>query len=210
MSTQNIIYVDSRFRTNVSDSDSNFSFQLAQSLELIGARFRIDACHFIDSFYTVENFSCNVYFSSSSAPGYTSYQIPIGMYTGADFASVLQSVTGRTCTYNTQLNSLVMNDPTIMTDTQLIALGISNPNSINGILRHGDKIVDAANFVVIPSTSVQSGSYITFPFLDLQCYDSVYLRSYTLSCPNSRASCRQPNDILLKIPLTGGCGTIGR
>ena len=207
MSTQNILYIDSRFRTSVTDSDSDFKFQLPRTLSLESAHFRIDHMVFVNTFYTIEKFSCNIYFPKAAAPHYEVYTIPLGTYNGQDFAGIFQSVTGRTATYNSSTNSMTINDPTLLTEAQVIALGVAIPNSVNGILGHGDQIFDA-NFPALPSTSVQNGSNLTFPFLNLQCYDSVYLRSHALSCSGSRGACKQPHDILLKIPMTTGCGQI--
>ena len=133
--------------------------------------------------------------------------MPIGVYNGSNFASTLQDLTGRSWHYNPNTNALTVNDPNILTDDQMVALGVSTPNSITSILSYGDQII-AANFPSLPSTSIQNGSTITFPFLNLQCYDAVYLRSHALACPQARGACKQPHDIILKIPLLTGCGEI--
>jgi len=121
--------------------------------------------------------------------------MPLGVYNGSNFASTLQDLTGRSWHYNPNTNALTVNDPNILTDDQMVALGVSTPNSITSILSYGDQII-AANFPSLPSTSIQNGSTITFPFLNLQCYDAVYLRSHALACPQSRGACKQPHDII--------------
>ena len=171
-----VIYVDSRHRTNPADSHSNFRFQLRSSLELESARFRLDNVRFTDSFYTVEETNRYVYFDSGAS--YTSFALDIGCYSGLEFAVHLSAKTGRSTSYDPKTNSMTMQVPlpnTLLTDAQLLAKGLYTPNSINGLLRHGE-------------TSRGGSAEIKFPFVDMQQYDDLYLRSDALTSPGVHGS----------------------
>ncbi len=57
------LYIDSRYRAL--GTPSNFTYQLVESLNLHGARMRIDAVRFTDSFYTIEETNQHLYFKGA-------------------------------------------------------------------------------------------------------------------------------------------------
>ena len=186
------IFVDSRYAS--SGTSSNFLFPLRDTLHLDeGVRIHVDNVRFTDSFPTITTANQNLYFSNGST-GVLHFQIAPGAYSALDLATSIQAATGYTCAYNPQLNSLTIFNPhPILSDTQAIAAGFNPPNSINATLG-------------LDSAQLSSGQTV-FPFVTVQPYQEVFLRSRTLKVRGVHGNLKE-NDILCAIQLTGGFTSI--
>ena len=185
----NTLYVDSRYATQGGSSD--FTINLSRPLDVQdGVRVRIDNVRFTDTFPLITGLNKYLYFSDRSG-GYVRYEIPPGAYSAAQLAATIQNVSGYPTSYNPQENTLTIhNTNPILTDAQLIALGVTTPNSINSTLGLG--------------TLSQVGSnYTFFAFVNMQPYQEAFLRSKTLRVHGSHGHAKE-EDILCAIPLTGG------
>lgn len=194
------IYVDSRYRS--AGTASNFQYQLAESLNLTGARLRVDKIRFTDSFYTIEESNKYIYFKG--VDGYLIvYELSVMAYSGLRLATQLQSKTGRTASYSEATGDLTMvheASAPLLTDAQLRTYPASafpalatptDPRSCNNILGEGE-ILDGQ---------------IIFRFLSMAPYQDLYLRSSSLACKNIRGP-GHTHDILCKIPLQEGIGRV--
>jgi hypothetical protein len=101
-SMSTVIWVDSRRR--VSGTDSDFKFELRETVTLQDARVRVDKVNFTDSFLTTDAGS-TLYFSNG-AGGLKTYQFPEGAYTGSSLSSAIQAATGRTTFYTSLTNTI--------------------------------------------------------------------------------------------------------
>ncbi len=113
------LYIDSRYRAT--GTSSSFTYELAESLNLHGARLRVDVVRFTDSFYTIEETNRNLYFKGAGNTLDT-YYLPIMAYSGARLAAQLQYLTNRTCSFSDLTGDLTMaNVPAspILNDDQL-------------------------------------------------------------------------------------------
>ena len=77
------LYIDSRYRAT--GTPSNFTYELAESLNLHGARLRVDVVRFTDSFYTIET-NRDLYFKGVGNT-LDIYYLPIMAYNGARLAA---------------------------------------------------------------------------------------------------------------------------
>jgi hypothetical protein len=191
------IFVDSRMRTSGTDSD--FDFDLRESLEFSNARLRVDKITFTDSFLTTDAGS-NLYFSNGSS-GITHVNIPEGAYTGASLASAIQAATGRNTFYNPLVNSithtLAASNKHWLSDTALerFSTGFpsgassSAPKSLNAVLGDG----------------VNGSTQVVWNFVRMSPYNYLFLRSSRLRCVDHHGP-RGTHDILCTIPLVQGVG----
>jgi hypothetical protein len=195
------IYIDSRWRASGSSSD--FKYELAESLNLHGARLRVDAIRFTDSFYTIEEENRRLYFKGAGNT-LDVYYLPIMAYTGVRLAAQLQFMTSRTCSFSDLTGDLTMANiaaSPLLNDDQLRAYpsnlfmdaSPTDPKSCNNILGPGDVSED--------------GSQIVFHFISMAPYQDLYLRSSALACKGVRGPAHT-HDILCKIPLTQGIGRV--
>ena len=99
------LYIDSRYRAMGSASD--FTYELAESLNLHSSRLRVDAIRFTDSFYTIEESNRNLYFKGAG-DALEIFQLPIMAYSGVRLAAQLQYLTGRTCSFSDLTGDLTM------------------------------------------------------------------------------------------------------
>jgi hypothetical protein len=193
---QAIINVDSRTRSH--GTDSAFSIDLRESLNLGDHQVRVDNCQFSNSFYTTD-LGANLYYKNGAT--IQSYTIPERAYTGTSLAAAMQTATGRSTSYDPDTNALTqtitateewLSDVAIKAYSTGFPAGASStdPRSLNGVL--GD------------STSVTGN--LVFSFVKMSPYDYLFLRSRRLTVENSH----DPNgrhDVLLRIPLVKGIGS---
>jgi hypothetical protein len=195
------LYIDSRYRAL--GTPSNFTYQLDESLNLHGARLRIDAVRFTDSFYTIEETNQHLYFKGAGNT-LDRFTLPVMAYNGGRLAAQLQYLTGRTTSFSDLTGDLTMASvpgSPLLNDDQLRAFPASqfldsspsDPKSCNNILGPGDVSED--------------GSQIVFHFISMAPYQDLYLRSSALACKNVRGPAHT-HDILLKLPLTQGIGRV--
>jgi hypothetical protein len=195
------LYIDSRWRASGSPSD--FKYELAESLNLHGARMRVDAIRFTDSFYTIEESNRLLYFKGAGNT-LDVYYLPVMAYTGTRLAAQLQFLTSRTCSFSDLTGNLTMANITsspLLNDDQLrsypsnlfMDASPTDPKSCNNILGPGEVSED--------------GSQIVFHFISMAPYQDLYLRSSALACKGVRGPAHT-HDILCKIPLTQGIGRV--
>jgi hypothetical protein len=195
------LYIDSRYRAT--GTSSSFTYELSESLNLHGARMRVDGVRFTDSFYTIEDTNRYLYFKGVGNTLDT-FVLPIMAYNGARLAAQLQYLTGRTCSFSDLTGDLTMANVAgspLLNDDQLRVFPASqffdatpnDPKSCNNILGPGEVSED--------------GSQITFHFISMAPYQDLYLRSSALACKNIRGPAHT-HDILCKLPLTQGIGRV--
>ena len=137
---QSVVYVDSRLRTG--GSDTNFTIELRESLQLSDHGVRVDNLRITNSFLTTDT-GRNIYYKNGAV--LQSYSIPEKAYTGATLAAALQAATGRNTSYATDTNSITqtittrqewLSDAQLKTYSTGFPAGVSatNPLSINSIL----------------------------------------------------------------------------
>jgi hypothetical protein len=197
--------VDSRNRT--SGSASNFSIHLRETLNLTGARMRIDKLAFVNSFWTVTNENRYLYFKTNdpSSP-LISYALLPGAYSAPELVLHMSSVTGRPWSYNSREGSMTVvcsdNNRTLATDEELKAItnwivtpagtSPSNPKSFNEQLGH---------------VTTASNATIYFPWVSMAPYDVLYLKSSRLTSHGSHGP-KGEHEILCVIPITQAFGMV--
>ena len=190
------IFVDSRFAKI--GTDSNFQIELRESVSFSeSARLRVDKIRFIDSFFTTD---AGNYLYFKNGDSFTTIAIPEMPYSGTRLAAVIQSMTGKTSIYYESTNgmSIAYDENTrILSDEEISQLegpfppGASreHPRSLNRILG---------------PFHIESGNQ-NFPFVCMQPFTDVYLRSRRLTCNNMHAP-DDSHNVLCKIPLSEGVG----
>ena len=193
-----VIWVDSRAR--VSGSDSDFEISLRESVHLSDTRVRVDNLSFGDSFLTTDAGQA-LYFAAPNN-SFSTVSIPQGCYTGYTLAQAIKTATGRDTAYNVLDNSIThvlasasepwLSDAQLATRTGPFPPGASSsdPRSLNLVLGEG----------------TVSGSTVTWSFVRMSPWSTLYLRSRQLRCENHHGP-RGTHDILCSVPLTGGVGT---
>ena len=97
-----VIYVDSRMKTS-GLSDSSFSIDLRESVQLSDSTMRVDNIRLTNSFLTTD-LGKYIYYKDGNG-GLQYYAVPEMAYNGAELAAALQTATGRTTTYDANTNS---------------------------------------------------------------------------------------------------------
>ena len=193
---QAIINVDSRTRSH--GTDSVFSIDLRESLNLGDHGVRVDNCQISNSFYTTDLGSTLYYKSGASIQYYT---IPEKAYTGSTLAAAMQTATGRSTSYDPDTNSITQVITTAqewLSDNALKAYSTgfpagaspTAPRSLNTILGNNSSVT----------------GNLVFNFVKMSPYDYLFLRSRRLTVENSH----DPNgrhDVLLKIMFVKGIGS---
>ena len=100
------LYIDSRWRASGSPSD--FKYELAESRNRHGARMRVDAIRFTDSFYTIETTNSVLYFKGLGSNTLDTFFLPVMAYSGARLAAQIQYMTNRTCSFSDLMGDLTM------------------------------------------------------------------------------------------------------
>jgi len=214
-----VIYVDSRFRA--SGTNASFTWQLRESLNMKSAQIRVDDIRITNTFFTVTPDNQFAYFSNVTngltlAPfpeegtpnPLLAVKMPLGAYTAQDFATTLQTLSGRNISYDARTNSLSIDASENMQHLDDFALlsfpplyfpsecTPTVPRSINNILRDYDLLMDENN------NPIQR-----FNFINMSPYDALYLRSNRLACQGSYGP-RQEHNILSNIPISGLAGEV--
>jgi len=188
------IYIDSRYKTNDSASDSDFRFQLNKNTFMPnGSEFCIDEINVPYAWNTIESsINDTMYFvwyaTDTSTPTYTAITIASKRYTGTDLAAELTIKMNLatpivwSVVYNTSSNTLTFSSAAValfrlISDAELAKAPSTtfpgmNPydfKSANDILQ------------IFPNTaSGRTGVPITSGFLNLLNYQDLYLSSATL------------------------------
>ena len=187
------IYVDSRYRTVSSNSDSDFSIQLSRNIYLPeNCVMHIENCVIPHSWYTIEkDVNDKMYFiMNGDSQDYFTLTIPSSNYTGAQLVAALNRllINGLTATYELNTNKITISCPSpsqnahhinldsfqVLTDYELLHIfGISNPSSCNDVITNRTTKI---NTLTSPWIS---------GMINLQGFRSVYISSSTLCSYNT-------------------------
>ena len=172
------IFIDSRYRTADSNSDSDFRIQLGRNIFLPdNCVYHIENCVIPHSWYTIEaGINDTMYYKVSTFDIQTA-TIPSTNYSGSALVSALNQVLshGLSTAYDLNTNKIMISSTqglsfNILTDTELIHdYNISVPNSCNDIITNRTPKLCG------------SGSPFISGMLNLQGFRSLYISSSTLS-----------------------------
>ena len=224
------VYIDSRYKTNDSVSNSDFKFELKEQIEVPDNTVcYIDDISIPHSWYSVEEYNNRLYIqyqnlSIERGHDFIVAVMPPGNYTGITFASTLQAelqkkIPSMTCVYNPSRGNITFKaDHTfrVLNDNHFIVGYYSMV-----FFEYADeawKYVDgtpvtvvANNLMslneVIRNTALQPNGFTEFEtgFLDLLNTHNIYLH-----CPNlGHYNCigvRGENSIIKKIPVSSSFG----
>ena len=200
-------YVDSRYGTTESNSDSDFKIQLTRNIYLPErCVMHIESVTMSHSWYTIETGINDSMYVNLGGTCFIA-TVPSTNYTGASLASALASALGRgfTVSYNLNTNKLTISNGQvfkILTDAEL-ATGLngtwsgpsysrSDPSSCNDIITN--RITNSDNTFV-------SG------MLNLNGFRAVYISSSTLSNYNTLGPKGESN-IIKKVPVNADFGYV--
>ena len=151
MDTIKKVYIDSRYKTSDSISNSDFRFELKEALDLCeNTVCYIDDISIPHSWYTIENYSNKLYIENTHSDLSLSASVlslPSGNYNVSNLASTLQSVLqatfpneNYTCIYNTARGSITISSIRcfrIYTDDQVVEMtnniGVQFPGWVDHI-----------------------------------------------------------------------------
>jgi hypothetical protein len=211
------LFIDSRYRTADSNSDSDFKIQLARNIYLPEETImHIENVVIPHSWYTIEEgINDRMYFQvvQGSNTTYTTITIPSTNYTGAQLMVVLQSALNAsfpnlfTVSYNIILNRITISISSgifkVLTDSELAtyvnntwngpSYNSSSPKSCNDIITN--RTVNFNNSI----------SPFVSGMLNLQGFRAVYISSSTLSNYDTLGPQGEQN-IIRKIPTTSDFG----
>ena len=197
------IYIDSRYSTTESSSDSDFKIQLSRNIYLPEkCVMHIENVTMSHSGYTIETGINDLMYVKLETSFYI-VTIPSNNYTGASLASTLATALGSgfSVSYNLNTNKLTLSNNLvfkIFTDAEL-ATGLngiwssrSNPNSCNDI---------------ITNRTANDGTTFVSGMLNLNGFRAVYISSSTMSNYNTIGP-RGENNIIKKVPVNADFGYI--
>lgn len=220
------IYVDSRYKTSDSVSNSDFKFELKEQIDVPDNTVcYIDDISIPHSWYTVENYNNKLYIENTNSDFTLTaavLTIPEGNYTATNLASTLQSVLratfpneNYTCVYNTARGTITITSIMsfrIYTDEQVVQLTNSIGVQFPGWVDQNNQpiTVDINNLMSmneILRNSENKPAEETFEtgFIDLLNVHNIYIH-----CPNiGHYSCigvRGENSIVKKVPVSSSFG----
>jgi len=213
------LYIDTRFKTADSASNSDFSFQLGRTAFMnIGTTFCIDEINIPYAWNTIEaGVNDKLYIgwqiTPSSQLGYTILTVPPKRYGGTDLAAQIQSQLNSTgsilwaVSYDYTLNTItfsatsvnvfkIFTDGDIALTTAFAIPDRLNPQSINEILQIAGA---SSGYYNSPSAPFTTG------FLNLLNYQDLYLTSATLGSFDSLGT-RGESSIIRKICVNAAWG----
>ena len=222
------VYIDSRYKTNDSVSNSDFKFELKEALELPDNTVcYIDDICIPHTWYTVEFYNNKLYIENTYPDLSLSSSVltlPEGNYNAATLATTLQSTLQHSfpnenyrCVYNTTKGSITITSDRsfrIFTDQQAREIQntlIGDP-SFPGWVDNNNQLttVDASDlrsineifrhsFPINPETTFETG------FIDLLNVHNVYIHCPNLGHYNS-TGVRGENSIIKKVPVSSNFG----
>jgi hypothetical protein len=212
------IFVDSRYRTSDSTSDSDFKIQLGRNIFLPDdTMMHIESCVIPHTWYTIEqgiNDGMYLKVVTNSTTTYTIIIIPSNNYTGSTLATAVQTAltsaypTLFSVSYNTNKNHMTISIASgsyfkILTDNELSTYLLNTWGGLNY-----DRTNPAACNDIITNRTVKLNDS-TSPFvsgsLNLQGFRSVYLSSSNLSNFNTLGA-KGENSIIKKIVTSSDFG----
>ena len=194
------VYIDSRYKTSDSISNSDFKSEIKEALDLPeNTVCYIDDINIHHSWYTIGNYNNKLYIDNTHEDLSLSasvLSVPAGNYNASNLASTLQSVLqaaypneNYTCVYNTARGSITISSIRsfrIYTDDQAIEMTNSIGVQFPGWVDHNNQLItiDINNLMsmneilrhsepISPETTFESG------FIDLLNVHNVYIH-----CPN--------------------------
>jgi len=219
------VYIDSRYKTSDSKSDSDFKFELKEAIDLPeNTVCYVDDISIPHTWYTVEEDYNNRLFIShqntvTNIDDLIVITIPSGNYTGASLASALQTGLQKrfawmTCVYNASKGTLTFNsDYPFRLIQDLLALSLQDWGQTWKDVN--DNVVTLADgalysisgvlrfFTMIPAE--EASTTFETEFLDLLNTHNIYMH-----CPNlGHYNCmgvRGENTIIKKIPVSSSFG----
>ena len=194
------VYIDSRYKTSVSISNSFFRFEIKEALDLPeNTVCYIDGVSIPHSWYTIDNYNNKLYIDNTReylSLSASVLSVPAGNYNASNLASTLQSVLqaaypneNYTCVYNTARGSITISSIRsfrIYTDDQAIEMTNSIGVQFPGWVDHSNQFitVDINNLMsmnemlrhsepISPETTFESG------FIGL-----LHAHNICIHCPN--------------------------
>ena len=195
---QSVLYVDSRMRSE--GTDSSFTIELLESLHLIEHGVRVDKLRITNSFLTSDN-GRHVYYKDG-AGGVTSHALPEQAYTGPQLAAAMQTATSRTTTYDLNTNSItqaVITGQEWLSDAALKAYSSGFPA--------GASNTEPLSLGSVLGASTTVGSNHVWTFVKMSPYDYLFLRSRRLTVASSLDPGGR-HDVIAQLPLTRGVGAV--
>ena len=212
------LYIDSRYRTASSTSDSNFHIQLGRNIYLPERCVMIiDHCVIPHSWYTIEkDMNDKMYFviDRGSGTGCYTITIPSTNYSGITLASTLQSLFNAilpsqlVVSYVSNTNSIAITLNIgaagflyILTDSQLASRWSGQWSGID----YDTNSPNSCNDIITNRTDSRTTSTWSSGCVNLQGFRAVYISSSNLSNYNTLGS-RGENDIIKKVSTTSDFG----
>jgi hypothetical protein len=229
------IYVDSRFRTNGSVSNSDFKFELNEAIDLPDNTVcYVDDISIPHSWHTIEQnrnntlYMVTTHFDDPVWYHTLALDIPGGNYNGITLAAAIQSELQEaepnmyfTCVYNTSRGTVTIESNNVLifniiSDDQLTLL-LTDPNVVWKDKIGNDVSVDPNNLHSLNEVlrytntgfyhplSTPAVSEFESEFLDLLTIHNIYMHCPNLGHFNS-VGVRGENSIIKKIPVSSGYG----
>jgi len=211
------VYIDSRYRTDDSRSETDFKFELKQSIDLPdNCVCFIDDIQIPHTWYSVESYNSNLYVQM----GTFIFKLPLTPqnHTGLSLATDIQTTLntfptyGFLVSYNTSKGTLTVNSSTnktfrFFTDRELRAMPkstrIYDKNSADLPFNQDD--LQSANSVLRNNeTSITSTTYTT-QFIDLLNTHSIFIHSPHIGSFET-LGVRGESTIIKKVPVTSSYG----
>ena len=196
------IYVDSRKR--VSGSDSNFAFELPETLHMqSSAKMAVYKVRIADAFLSTDR-GRNLYWIDQALGTLNTAELPVGAYTGTRLAAWISS-NYASATYVEAQNSIeVASDGNrrILSDAELLNLFPNGPGYPPGAYATRPQSINH-----LLGGSYLDGALQIFPWVSMNSYNEVYLRSRELG---NAAHILGPlgNDIICKVIIDKGVGHV--
>ena len=221
------IYVDSRFKTNDSVSNSDFKYELKEQIELPDNTVcYVDDISIPHSWYSVEDYNNKLYILSindDSTINKTKITIPNGNYTGVSIASAIQSLLYKRFPndddrvyYESSRGILIFESLryfTILTDDEVMDLSyFQEPfavwNDVNNEQTSAPELGNAESINEILRNTVPKPTSTKFEteFLDLINTHNIYIHSPSLGFNYNTIGCKGENSIIKKVPVSSGFG----
>ena len=215
------VYIDSRYKTNDSVSNSDFKFEIKEALDLPDNTvcFIDDIC-IPHTWYTIENYNNKLYIetTNNSVATHTVITIPNGNYTATSLASTLTNSLqtrfpehGFSCGYNSNVGTIKITNSTnsefrILTDATVVSLqGIDWYDGFNNIYSVITNNLQTINEVFRNSVQYPSGTSYESGFIDLLNVHNIYIHSPNIGNYNSMGV-RGENTIIKKVPVSSSFG----
>ena len=218
------VYIDSRYKTSDSISNSDFKFELKEQIEVPDNTVcYIDDISIPHSWYTVEEYNNRLYIAHwntvNNADDNVVIIIPTGNYTGASFASAVQTAlqerfSWMTCVYNTAKGTITIssdNDFRIISDVLAISLQQwslvwQDKNGQPVILEEGD--LRSINDIIRNSEAIPAAD--ASPTFETEFLDLLNVHNIYIHCPNiGHYNCigvRGESSIIKKVPVSSSFG----